>query len=86
MTAGRSRGCSGVRDHRGHDGHHPPREGLNLDTRLTLRPPEAAQALGVSERLSADIAEVPLLEGKSDAMKRALLTTMGAMPGSRLIQ
>ena len=50
MRAGRSRGISEVRDRQRHDGHHPPREGPNLDTRLTLRPPEAAQALGVSER------------------------------------
>ena len=31
-------------------------------------------------------AEVAHLRGKSDAMKRALLTTMAAMPGSRLVQ
>ena len=31
-------------------------------------------------------AEVPLLAGKSDGMKRALLTTLAAMPGSRVVQ
>ena len=31
-------------------------------------------------------AEVPVIEGKSDAMKRALLITMGTFPGSRLVQ
>ena len=45
---------------------------------------EVAQA--GSEIPILTFAEVVLLRGKSDAMKRALLTTIGAMPGSRLVQ
>ena len=47
---------------------------------------EAELAQSGSEIPILTFAEVSLLQGKSDAMKRALLTTMGAMPGSRLVQ
>ena len=46
----------------------------------------AAEACARNDAKPILLTEVVLLQGKSDAMKRALLTTLGAMPGSRVVQ
>ena len=57
-----------------------------IRSRPTDAPTSRSKPLALVENPILTFAEIPLLEGKSDAAKRALLTTLGAMPGSRVVQ